>query len=64
MDGAIPGLVVLTSIRKKAEQAMGSKSVSSTLPWLLHQFLPPGSCPVLSSGVGGPSFYVLLLLVE
>ena len=45
MLGAIPVLVVLGSIRK-AEQAMGSKPVSSTLPWPLHQLLPPGSCPV------------------
>jgi hypothetical protein len=39
--GAIPGLVVLGSIRKQAEQAMGSKLVSS-IP--LHQLLPVGSC--------------------
>jgi hypothetical protein len=30
MGGAIPGLVVLGSIRKQAEQARGSKPVSST----------------------------------
>jgi hypothetical protein len=29
MAGAIPGLVVLGSIRKQAEQAMGGKAVSS-----------------------------------
>jgi hypothetical protein len=29
----------------QAEQAMGSKSVSSAPPWLLHQLLPPGSSP-------------------
>jgi hypothetical protein len=46
VGGAIPGLVVLGSIRKQAEQAMGSKAVSSTSLWLLHQLLPPGSCPV------------------
>jgi hypothetical protein len=38
--------LVLGSIRKQAEQAMRSKPVSSTPPWLLHQLLPPGSCPI------------------
>ena len=38
-------LRVLGSIRKQAEQARGSKPVSSTCPWPLHQPLPPGSCP-------------------
>jgi hypothetical protein len=38
--------LVLGSIRKQAEQAMGSKVVSSIPPWPLHQLLPPGSCPV------------------
>jgi hypothetical protein len=47
VGGAIPGLVVLVSLRKQTEQAprskpVGSKSVSS-IP--LHQLLPPGSCP-------------------
>ena len=37
--GAIPELVVLGSIRKQAEQAMGSKPVSSTPPWPLYQLL-------------------------
>jgi hypothetical protein len=46
MGGTIPGLVVLGSIRKQAEQARGSKSLSSTSPWPLHQLLPPSSCPV------------------
>jgi hypothetical protein len=36
---------VLGSIRKQGEQALGSKLVSSTLPWPLHQLLPPGSSP-------------------
>jgi len=44
VGGAIPGLVVLGSIRKQAEQEIGNKPVSSTPPWplhqLLHQFLP------------------------
>jgi hypothetical protein len=31
VGGAIPGQVVLGSIRKQAEQAMGNKPVSSTL---------------------------------
>jgi hypothetical protein len=46
VDGAIPKLVVLGSIRKQAEQAMRSKLVSSTPPWLLCQLLPPSSCPI------------------
>jgi hypothetical protein len=46
MGGAIPGLVVLGSVRKQAEKAMKSKPLSSTPPWPLHQQLPPGSCPV------------------
>ena len=43
VGGAIPGLVVLRSIRKQAEQARESKPVSNTP---LHQLLPPGLCPV------------------
>ena len=40
------GLVVLGSIRKKAEQAMRNKPAGRTSPWLLHQFLPClTSCP-------------------
>ena len=35
MVGAIPGLVVLGYTRKQSDQAMGSKMVSSTPPWLL-----------------------------
>ena len=42
----IPELVVLGSIKKLAEPAMGSKLVNSILLWVLHQFLPPSSCPV------------------
>jgi hypothetical protein len=41
VDGAIPGLVVLGSIRKQIEQARRSKPVSSILPWPLHQLLVP-----------------------
>jgi hypothetical protein len=39
VGGAIPGLVVLDSIREQAEQARGSKPVRSILPWPLHQLL-------------------------
>jgi hypothetical protein len=46
VDGPIPELVVLGSTRKQAEQARGSKPITSTPPWLLHQLLPSGSCPV------------------
>jgi hypothetical protein len=46
MGGTIPGLVVLGSIRKEAEQAMGSKPVSSIPPCPLYQLLPPGSFSV------------------
>jgi hypothetical protein len=41
VGGAIPGLVVLCSIRKQAKQARGSKPASNIPPWLLHQFLLP-----------------------
>jgi hypothetical protein len=41
VGGAIPGLVVLGSIRKQAEQARRSKPVSSIPPWPLHQPLLP-----------------------
>jgi hypothetical protein len=39
VGGATHGLVVLCSIRKQAEQARGSKPVSSTPPWPQHQLL-------------------------
>ena len=38
VGGAIPGLVVLGSIR---EQARGSKPVSNTPPWPLRKLLLP-----------------------
>jgi hypothetical protein len=38
---AIPGLIVLGSIRKQAEQGRGSKPVSNIPPWPLHQLLLP-----------------------
>jgi hypothetical protein len=38
---ATSGLVVLGSIRKKAEQARESKAVSNIPPWPLYQFLLP-----------------------
>jgi hypothetical protein len=41
VGGAIPGLVVLGSIREQAEQARGSKPVRNTPPWPLHQLLLP-----------------------
>ena len=39
VGGAVPGLIVLVSIRKQAEQARGSKPVSSIPPWTLNQLL-------------------------
>jgi hypothetical protein len=39
--GAIPGLVVLGSIKKQAEQARRSKPASNIPPWPLHQLLLP-----------------------
>jgi hypothetical protein len=42
VSGAIPGLVVLGSIRKQAAQAMGSKPVSIPFPGML---LCVSSCP-------------------
>ena len=41
VGGAIPGLVVLGSIRKQAEQARGNKPVKNIPPWPLHQLLLP-----------------------
>jgi len=41
VGGAVPGLVVLGSIRQQAEQARGRKPVSNIPPWPLHQFLLP-----------------------
>jgi hypothetical protein len=41
VGGAIPGQVVLSSIRKQAEQARGGKPVSNIPPWPLHQLLYP-----------------------
>jgi hypothetical protein len=39
VGGAIPRLVVLDPIRKQAEQARGSKPISSIPLWPLHQLL-------------------------
>ena len=39
VGGAIPGLVVLGSVREQAEQARGSKPVSNIPPWPLHELL-------------------------
>jgi hypothetical protein len=41
VGGAIPGLVVLGSIRNQDEQARGRKPVSNIPPWPLHQLLLP-----------------------
>jgi hypothetical protein len=41
VGGAIPGLVVLGSIRKQAEQGRGNKLESNISPWLLHHLLLP-----------------------
>jgi hypothetical protein len=41
VGGAIPGLIVLASIREQAEQARGSKPVKNIPPWPLHQLLLP-----------------------
>jgi hypothetical protein len=42
LGGTISGLVVLVlAIRKKAEQARGSKPVKNIPPWPLHQLLLP-----------------------
>jgi hypothetical protein len=50
VGGAIPGLVVLGSIRKQDEQARGSKPVSNIPPWPLNQLLLPDLLdPVLTS---------------
>jgi hypothetical protein len=43
LSNAISGLVLLDSIRKQAEQARGSKPISSTLPYPLYHLLIPGS---------------------
>jgi hypothetical protein len=39
VGGTIPGLVVLGSIGKQAEQTSGRKPVSNISPWPLHQLL-------------------------
>jgi len=44
VSGAVPGLVVLRSVRKQTEQARGSKLVRNIPPWLLHQLLLPDLC--------------------
>jgi hypothetical protein len=41
VGGAIPGLVVLGSIREQAEQARGGKPVKNISLWPLHQLLLP-----------------------
>ena len=44
VGGVISGLVVLVSTKKQAEHTMGSKTVSSTAPWVMHSLLLLGSC--------------------
>jgi len=39
VGGAIPGLVVLGSIKEQAEPTWGSKPVRNSPPWPLHQLL-------------------------
>jgi hypothetical protein len=41
VGGAIPGMVVLGSIRKQVEHARGSKPINIIPPWPLHQLLLP-----------------------
>ena len=41
VGSAIPGLVVLGSIREQAEQSSRSKSVGNIPPWPLYQLLLP-----------------------
>jgi hypothetical protein len=50
LSGAIPGLVVLGSIRKQAEQGRGRKPVSSIPLWPLYPLLPPSSYTADGSG--------------
>lgn len=68
MGGVSPGLVILGSIKKQAEQAMKSKPVNSTPPRSLH----PGShqfefmtwLPLVNCDSGcKPNFLPKLLLV-
>jgi hypothetical protein len=46
VSGAIPGLVVLGSIRTQADQAMGSKPVNNIPLWSLYHPQPPAFYPV------------------
>lgn len=46
VDGSIPRLVFLDSVRNQTKQAMKNKPVSSTPLWSLYQLLPTGSCSV------------------
>jgi hypothetical protein len=53
VGGAIPGLVVLSSIRKQGEQAKGSKPVSSIPPWPLYPSTPASKFPPCVSSCPG-----------
>ena len=60
VGGAIPGQVVLGSIRKQAEQAMRNKPLSSTPPWpLYHSCLQVPALTSLS-GVGPESWKLII----
>ena len=48
VGGAIPGLVVLGSLRKQAEQARGSQPVRNIPPWTQHQLLLLALCEIQS----------------
>ncbi|MQL00601.1 hypothetical protein EI005_25685 [Escherichia coli] len=56
-----------TWVRKKAEQVMGSKPVSSTPPWPLLQFLLSGSCLEFLASIPSMNlevtFQVVLIMV-
>jgi hypothetical protein len=41
VGGTISGLIVLGSIRERAEHARGGKPVKNIPPWPLHQLLLP-----------------------
>ena len=47
MVGSIPGMLVLSFIRKHDEQTMMNNPVTSIPPWALYQLLTSGSCPLL-----------------
>lgn len=54
VDDAIPGMLLLGSIRKQIEQAMGGKPVISTPLWFLFSLSSSASAP--ASRLLTPSF--------